>query len=218
MSRDDPTSDPRTAGADPLAGSPVAETTPPNLRTRRRQLMQDDLARIAIRLFLDRGYDSVSVDQIAAAAGMSERSFFRYFPTKEAVLRRYRRSLSARLFRAFETRPHDESPLFALRRAYVESAHVPEADRPQIHSLERLLATTSEVWAKDLGETISDTAVAGELARRMALSQGDLRPNVLAAAISAAAATAWNSWAQSDGREDPGTLVAAAIDLLGLTS
>ncbi|MGW0043617.1 TetR family transcriptional regulator [Rhodococcus sp. NPDC003348] len=170
-----------------------------------------------MNLFLDRGYDAVSVEEIAAAAAMSGRSFFRYFPTKEAVLRRYRHSLSARLLRSFEARPDDESPLTALRRAYVDSAHVPEDDRPRIHSLERLLATTSDVWAKDLGETVADASVAGELARRMAIADSDLRPAVLAAAISAAAATAWNRWARSAGEGDPSAMVAEAIDLLGLT-
>lgn len=215
MPRNDSPSDPKNA-VDDTHGSPATGSTPPNLRTRRRQLVQDDLARIAVRLFLDRGYDAVSVEEVAAAAGMSERSFFRYFPTKEAVLRRYRRSLSARLLRAFEARPDDEAPVTALRGAYVESAHVPYNDRPRIHSLERLLSTASEVWAKDLGESISDNAVARELAHRMGVDDDDFCPTVLAAAVSAAAATAWNRWARSDGTEDPSTLVAAAIDLLGL--
>jgi AcrR family transcriptional regulator len=217
MPRDDLTSDLQSTTVDRREGSHSDDSTPPDLRTRRRQLMQDDLARIAIRLFLDRGYDSVSVEEVAAAAGMSERSFFRYFPTKEAVLRRYRRSLSARLLRSFKARPNEESPLTALRGAYVESSHVPEADRPRIHSLERLLATTSDVWAKDLGETIADSSVASELARRMDIADSDLRPAVLAAVVSAAAATAWNSWARSPGEGDPSAMVATAIDLLGLT-
>lgn len=217
MQRDTSTSDKRPSADTRHAENNAARTTPPDMRTRRRQLMEDDLARIAVRLFLDRGYDAVSVEEVAAAAGMSERSFFRYFPSKEAVLRRYRRSLSARLLRSFEARPLDEPPLAALRGAYVESSHLPAAERPRIHALERLLATTSDVWAKDLGETIADTAVAVELAHRMNVPGGDLRPTVLAAAVSAAAATGWHQWAQSSGEEDPGTMVATAIDLLGLT-
>jgi len=179
--------------------------------------VQDDVAGVAVGLFLDRGYESVSVEEIAAAAGMSERSFFRYFPTKEAVLRRYRRSLSDRLVRTFEGRPADEPPVAALRSAYVETSHVAVGDRARVHALGRLLASAADVWAKDLGETITDAAVAAELARRMRTTPGDLRPAVVAAAVSAAAATGWNSWVRSTGRQDPGAAVAGAIDMLGLS-
>lgn len=217
MQRDDLTSDLQSAAVDQSDGVQSDRPARQDLRSRRRQWMQDDLARIAVRLFLDRGYDSVSVGEIASAAGMSERSFFRYFPSKEAVLRRYRGSLSARLLRSFEARPDDEPPLIALRGAYVESSHVPETERPRVHALERLLATTTDVWAKDLGETVSDTAVVAELARRMGVSVDDLRPAVLAAAVSAAAATGWNIWARSASEHDPSTTVADAIDLLNLS-
>lgn len=217
MQRDDLTSDLQSAAGDRPDGSQTDQSMPQNLRALRRQWVQDDLARIAVRLFLDRGYGAVSVEEVAAAAGMSERSFFRYFPSKEAVLRRYRRSLSARFLRLFEARPNDESPLVALRGAYVESSHVPATERPRVHALERLLATTTDVWAKDLGETIADTSVVVELARRMDIDAGDLRPAVLAAAVSAAAATGWNSWACSTGEDDPSAIVASAIDLLHLS-
>lgn len=216
MQRDDLTSDPHAADADRFNNSPTNRAAPLDLRARRRQWIQDDLARIAVRLFVDRGYDSVSVEEVAAAAGMSERSFFRYFSSKEAVLRRYRRSLSTRLLRSFQARPGDESPLTALRCAYVESSHVPETERRSIHALEQLLATTSDVWAKDLGETVADTAVVAELSRRMGIASDDIRPAVLAAAMAAAAATGWNHWARSTGENDPSVTVAAAIDLLGL--
>lgn len=189
---------------------------PQDLRARRRRLVQDDVARIAVGLFLDRGYDAVSVEEIAAAAGMSERSFFRYFATKEAVLRRYRISLAARLVRTFEGRPSDDAPLAALRSAYIETAHIPTDERPRVHALGRLLASAPDVWAKDLGETVADASVIAELGRRMGAGPADLRPAVLAAAVSAAAAIGWNSWVRSAGDEDPGSVVASAIDVLGV--
>jgi AcrR family transcriptional regulator len=191
-------------------------STPQDFHTRRRLLVQDELARVAVRLFLDRGYDSVSVDEIAAAAGMSVRTFFRYFATKEAVLRRYRDSLAVRLLRTFEGRPSDESPLAALRGAYVETSHIPVPDRPWVHAMGRLLASAPDIWLKGLGETITNASVVAEVARRMGAAPDDLRPRVVAAAVSAAAATGWNSWVQSAGGEDPSVLVAAAIDMLGL--
>jgi AcrR family transcriptional regulator len=208
-----------TEGPASPSAVPEGDARPPSedLRARRRRLVQDDIARIAVRLFLERGYDRVSVEELAAAAGMSERSFFRYFTSKDEVLRRYRRGLFGTLVRTFQARPADEPPLTALRNAYVQTSHVAAADRPRIHSLARLLADAADVWAKDLGETITDAAVVAELARRMGTSPEDLRPAVLAAAVAAAVVTGWNSWVRSAGEEDPGELVATSIDLLGLS-
>src|SRR3954453_2531130 len=71
----------------------VVETLP----ARRRRLMRADIERVAMRMFLDRGYDAVSVDDIAEAVGMSSRTFFRYYATKDEVLSSYRRGLSEAL-------------------------------------------------------------------------------------------------------------------------
>lgn len=215
MSRE--TATPSGAGQNSTIPTSDEEQLPQNdFRALRRKRTTDELGRIAIRLFLDRGYDAVSVEEIAAEAGMSERSFFRYFPTKEAVLRGYRGSLSKRFIRAFAARPLAETPLAALRNAYIESSHVPESERARVHALERLLVNTKDVWAKDLGETIADPAVVAELATRMGSDADDMRPAVIAAAVSAAAATGWSMWARSMGDEDPSTVVTAAIDVLAL--
>jgi AcrR family transcriptional regulator len=207
-----------TGGRSASPPDPEDGVRPPSedLRARRRRLVQDDIARIAVRLFLKRGYDNVSVEELATAAGMSERSFFRYFATKDEVLRRYRRGLFGALVQTFEARSAEEPALEALRNAYVQTSHVEVADRPRIHALARLLADAGDVWAKDMGETITDASVVAELSRRMALPPEELRPAVLAAAVSAAVVTGWNLWVRSSGEEDPGEIVAASIDILGL--
>jgi AcrR family transcriptional regulator len=56
------------------------------LRDRRRQQAVDEIAGVAHELFVGKGYDAVSVDDIAAAAGCSPRTFYRYFGAKEDVL------------------------------------------------------------------------------------------------------------------------------------
>ncbi|GAA2401034.1 hypothetical protein GCM10010191_05350 [Actinomadura vinacea] len=194
---------------DPAAGAE-------DFRARRRRLVQDDVARIAIRLFLERGYDAVSVDEIAEAAGMSQRTFFRYFATKDEVLRRYRRSLRQDLVHALEARPDDEGPVTALRAAYEQTSHVEPGDRPRVHAVARVLVAAPDLWSKDLGETILDESVPAELGRRVKASRDGIRPAVIAAAVSSAAIVGWNEWVRSDGSGNPAALVVAAIDLLGL--
>ncbi|MFC5747935.1 TetR family transcriptional regulator [Actinomadura rugatobispora] len=196
----------------PDAGGPAED-----FRTRRRRLVQDEVARIAIRLFLERGYDAVSVDEIAEAAGMSQRTFFRYFPTKDEVLGRYRGSLRQGLVQALKARPEGEGPVTALRAAYEQTSRVEPGDRPRVHAVARVLVAAPDLWARDLGETVLDESVPAELGRRVGAAGGDIRPAVVAAAVSSAAIVGWNQWVRSDGSGDPAAMVVAAIDLLGLS-
>ena len=80
--------------------------------------MQSELVDVAQDLFARDGYEAVTIDQIAAAAGMSKRSFFRYFPSKDAlVLGKYDRE-GERFAAALAARPVSESPWEALRRMF----------------------------------------------------------------------------------------------------
>ncbi len=56
------------------------------IRERARGALRGELADVALRLFEERGYDQTPVDDIASAAGISPRTFYRYFGTKEEVL------------------------------------------------------------------------------------------------------------------------------------
>ncbi len=69
---------------DDIDADPIEE--PEDLRSRRRNQTMFEVHRTAVKLFLERGYPATTVGTIARAAGISERTFFRYFPTKEDVL------------------------------------------------------------------------------------------------------------------------------------
>jgi AcrR family transcriptional regulator len=92
-------------------------TTEP-LRDRTRRAVRAELSDTALNLFLTVGYDATSIDQIALAVGMSRRSFFRYFATKdELVLSRYD-SLGQDFLDAFVARPLEEPVWTSLRRTF----------------------------------------------------------------------------------------------------
>lgn len=192
-------------------------SSPEPLRVRRRRLLQDEIERIAIRLFLEHGYDAVSVDDIAAEAGMSGRTFFRYYATKDEILRRYQSGLNEALLDAFAAQPTETPALRALRSAYASTSTVAEPDRERVRALGRLLATAPAVHARAVGESLLDDRLTREFARRSGAPSLDLRCAVLSAAVSAAAQVGWNRWVTGDDRGDPASAVTAAIDALGLS-
>lgn len=191
-------------------------SSPEPLRVRRRRLLQDEIERIAIRRFVERGYDAVSVHDIAAEAGVSGRTFFRYYATKDEILRRYQSGLHEALLDAFTAQPADVPALPALRAAYASTSAVAEADRERVRALGRLLATEPPVHARAVGETLLDDRLAREFNRRSRSHPADLRGAVLFAAVSAAAQVAWNRWVASEDHGDPALAITAAIDALGL--
>jgi AcrR family transcriptional regulator len=201
----------------PEAGTIPGPTVPEPLQARRRRLVQEEIEAVALRLFLERGFEAVSIDDIASAVGMSGRSFFRYYGTKDEILRRFQAGLREALVAAFKARPTSESALEALRAAFAETSHVAEPERERVRALGRLLAAAPAVHARSMGDTFLDDRLASEFARRCQARRTDARPAIVAAAVSAAAMVGWNRWVASDDRRDPSVGVTAAIDALRLT-
>src|SRR6476660_7413513 len=71
-----------TAWRPPRGGEPEAE----GLRERKKRLMRQQLSDTATEMFLERGFDAVRVSEIAEACGVSEKTVFNYFPTKESLI------------------------------------------------------------------------------------------------------------------------------------
>ncbi|PAZ12206.1 TetR family transcriptional regulator [Streptomyces sp. SA15] len=95
--------------------------SPPGLRERKKQRTQDALLRAAIELFATRGYEQTTVDDIAEAVDVSQRTFFRYFASKEDVAFFVPRIAESHFVEALRGRPPHEAPLEAMRRAVLES-------------------------------------------------------------------------------------------------
>ena len=85
------------------------------LRARKREATHRRLAEAALELFLKDGFEATTVDAIAAAAGVSRRSFFHYFDSKEAIGEVFERDADAALAAVVVARPADEPPLRAAR-------------------------------------------------------------------------------------------------------
>lgn len=185
------------------------------LSERRRRLLRDEVGRVAIRLFVEHGFDNVTVDDIAAAAGTSPRSFFRYFPTKDEVILDYERKLRDRLLLAVKSRPPAEGPVDALRQAYIETSYVEPADRGRVLQLGRVLENAPVLRARVSGERIAeDMALAGHLAERLGAPRDDARVRVIIASMGAVAETEFRTWVRGGGKGNPAKRIAEALALL----
>jgi AcrR family transcriptional regulator len=93
----------------------------PGLRERKKQRTRDALLRAALELFTSQGYEQTTVDEIAEAVDVSQRTFFRYFAGKEEAALAVQDMTEAHFVEALRGRPPGEAPLEALRRALLES-------------------------------------------------------------------------------------------------
>ena len=177
-------------------------------RTRTRLMIQSE----AMRLFAENGYESTTVEQIAFAAAISPRTFFRYFPTKEdVVLWDEYDPIAPDLF---EARPADEAPAETLRAIIREAVGgLYRRDPEQLLLRAQLLGSVPELRARMLEQ--QDTGyemLAMLLARRRGASPGELELRVLASAFGAAIMVALDAWQKEGGRSDLLEVVDRAID------
>lgn len=102
----------------PEPGTEPAE----GLRDRKKRATRRALRLAALRLVVERGLDGVTIDDVAAAADVSTRTFFNYFDSKEHALVGNDPDLASRLAAALRERPVEEGPLEALRAVLTDYA------------------------------------------------------------------------------------------------
>src|SRR5215475_6534695 len=93
------------------------------LRERKKQATREALIRAGMELFIERGYDETTLAEIADAAGVSTRTIFAYFPSKEDILFSTIDSMCDALAQALAERPANTDALSALRDFILASAH-----------------------------------------------------------------------------------------------
>jgi AcrR family transcriptional regulator len=188
----------------------------PGLRERRKRLTAAELEAAALRLFGERGFDAVTVDDIAAEADVSRRTFFRYFASKEDVLLADHHVQLARLREAMAARPADEAILTALRNALLSITGDFEERRERVILRGRIMRETPSLQARSLvHQKAWEDAMQQMVADRLGVDPVlDLRPGVVAATALAAMRVAFNNWLNAGATGDLIGMTAEALDLL----
>ncbi|MGG5259482.1 TetR/AcrR family transcriptional regulator [Phycicoccus avicenniae] len=123
----------------------------PGLRDRKKEETRLRLHTAALRLAVERGVGAVTVEEIAAAAEVSPRTFFNYFATKEDALVDADPARTARVRDAVLARPPEESPAAALRAVLTEHMRLLEADRDLWRMRSELAARNPGLTARAAG-------------------------------------------------------------------
>ncbi|TDQ01467.1 TetR family transcriptional regulator [Labedaea rhizosphaerae] len=169
------------------------------LRERKKEQTRAALSWAALRLSVERGYRNVLVEDIAADAGVSPRTFNNYFASKaEAIVWRHINRAKA-MSGLLRDRPRDEPLWTALAEAsasLVDDGGVPPD--PDWVAGVRLMLTEPEVLGEVLRRTVeAERTLAEAIAERTGMDAGkDLYPRLVAAALSAAQRVASEQWMQ----------------------
>jgi AcrR family transcriptional regulator len=180
-------------------------------------VVRAEIGAVAMELFFRQGYDDTTVDQIAAAAGTSRTSFFRYFASKEEIVLGRVDGLGHDVLEALVARPAEEPVWQALRGAFEPLLELAAADSERWLAVARMLSDAPSLGASQLGRQRAwQDLLAPEIARRLGIADAalDSRPRALAAAAIACLNAARDVWTASGGTLDLPTLLDQAMNTL----
>ncbi|MFD9425230.1 MULTISPECIES: TetR/AcrR family transcriptional regulator [unclassified Streptomyces] len=194
------------------AGTGPSAHVPVGLRERKKQLTYQAVSDAAIAMFLERGFDKVSVAEVAAAADISKPTLFRYFPTKEDLALHRFADHEDEAARVVAGRAHEETPLTALRRHFLAGLEERDpvtglCDAPAVLAFHRLLYGTPALVARlyayqGRSEAALAHALGGDgVAERLAAGQIIAVLRILAEA----------NWRRIDAGESAGQVYAGAV-------
>ncbi|MFD0560576.1 TetR family transcriptional regulator [Stackebrandtia endophytica] len=187
------------------------------LRERTRRAVRAELAAIALDLFAENGFEETTVDEIARAAGLTKRSFFRYFPTKEDAVFAGVDVTGEQIVHDLLVRPVDEAPWQSLRIVLVESERRIHASGQAVAGLKLIESTPSlrakvhekrSQWRQQVSRTLCD---------RPGAELDEFTADLLTNAATAALDTASQAWLRSGGAVDRAALLDRAFGLLAPT-
>jgi AcrR family transcriptional regulator len=195
----------------------MTTSRPAATRDRRKLKLADEIEETALKLFAHRGFHTVTVDQVAQAADISTRTFFRYFATKEDVVLGGIVQRIDNVVLALAQRPAPEPPVTAIRLALAEVSGGTAEGRPRVDRWRAVIMAAEPVIAeRGLRLLIRKH---GEMTALVALRMGvdpgvDLRPGIVTAAMVGALRAGWHAGVANGRIDQLSILTAQALDLL----
>ncbi|BBZ57850.1 MULTISPECIES: mycofactocin system transcriptional regulator [Mycobacteriaceae] len=162
---------------------------------RRRSTTRDHITHVALELFATRGFDDVSVDDVAHAAGISRRTLFRYFSSKNAIPWADFDASLTDLRDLLNAVPHDVPLDAALRSALLEFNSFDESETPRHRRRMQVILQTDALQAYSMTMYAGWRGViAAFVARRLDTKPTALVPQTVAWTVLGVALTAYEQW------------------------
>jgi len=171
---------------------------------------------VALALFVERGFDATTVDDIAAVAGIARRTFFRYYASKnDVVWGDFDAGLEALRVRLAGAEP-GLPMLDVLREAVLAFNAVDQAEEPRHRDRMDLILRVPALQAHSTLRYAAWRDVVAEFAgRRLGAAPGELLPQLVGHSCLGAALTAYEQWLQRPGSRLPELLDQALQALAG---
>jgi AcrR family transcriptional regulator len=185
------------------------------LREQKKLATRQALAWAALRLAVERGLENVHVEDIAAAAGVSPRTYNNYFASKQEAICSITVDRAELIGEALLARPADEplaDALLAAMLAYYQPQG--DLDREWVEATQLVMRSPALRGEALKAIAATEQRLAGAIARRCGLdAERDLYPKVVAAVVSGAARVGIGHWQRSGTTEGFGDVLAEAIRL-----
>jgi len=166
------------------------------IQEKKRQVVRQEIGRAAWLLFAKQGYEATTVDELARAAGVGRRTFFRYFSSKEDVVVGTSDALAEDFLAAYAERPRDEAPIDSIRHALGPVIEPRLADTEEARAIIRLLRESPTLRRALLARHARmEERLAALVARRSGADRRkDPTPALVAFVARAIMDTAFNVW------------------------
>ena len=190
------------------------EKTPNDLRERKRRVTLDRIAEVGLKLFVENGYEATTLDAIAAASGISRRTFFYYLRSKEDVLLAHESGNFPQALRpTFLKQSPKQSPLNAARKTFLALASMYQTEESIV--ADRILRSIEPLRLRKEALLVQMEELLAEAMYEMWPDQGK-RPALRMAAMMAIGALrfAKDNWRKDDAAHPLAHYIDEAFDLL----
>ncbi|MFF1460767.1 TetR family transcriptional regulator [Streptomyces sp. NPDC058330] len=190
--------------------------SPLGLRERKKAATRQAVHEATLRLTVEHGFDHVTVEAVADAAGISRRTFSNYFTNKEDALLYGEEQHIGALVQAVRDRPAEEPAWTALRAAMAQFAERMAPPEREWAIRTRLALRHPSLLARQLANHAAlERDLADAVAARATPSGEPVRPFVLAAAFLASLRIAMRVWIEEDEARGPGAVIDEIMEEMG---
>ena len=191
-----------------------------DLRSRKQELVRNAILDAAITLFEKKGFDQTDVAEIAEAAGISKRSFFRYFATKDDLLARSIMEYGAVLISAIRSAPRESTDLEVIHQTLL--AGVRYNEQPEARARQLIAISTSHPTARQAylsrKHLVEDAVAEAFASRERSAKRNDLRVRLLAGITLALMNATIGAWFLGEEKTLEAAAKHAEVELQKITS